>query len=441
MPDIEPGSRGIEMDMTTQMQNDANARRLVSDMVATARAAQTVLAESSHAARRAGLTAAAKHIRENVQALMTANAADLEVARTRNQSAAMIDRLTLNDARIEGMAAGLEAIATLPDPLGATLAEWTRPNGLNISRISTPLGIIGVIYEARPNVTIDAGGLCVISGNAVILRAGSDSQNTSSCLAKLLSDGLEEAGLPAGAVQIVPSTDRAIVGAMLAAAGEIDVIIPRGGKSLVERVQTEARVPVFAHLEGICHVYVSQHADQEKARQIVVNAKMRRTGICGAAETLLIDKNGAEAMLPVLAADLIAAGCQLRGDDMARAIMPDMDVASEDDWRTEYLDSIISVRVVDGLQDAMTHIATYGSHHTDCIVSEDQAEIESFLARVDSAIVMVNASTQFADGGEFGMGAEIGIATGRLHARGPVGAAQLTSFKYIVRGNGQTRPQ
>jgi len=242
-------------------------------------------------------------------------------------------------------------------------------------------------------------------------------------------------------VQIVPSTDRAIVGAMLAAAGEIDVIIPRGGKSLVERVQTEARVPVFAHLEGICHVYVSQHADQEKARQIVVNAKMRRTGICGAAETLLIDKNGAEAMLPVLAADLIAAGCQLRGDDMARAIMPDMDVASEDDWRTEYLDSIISVRVVDGLQDAMTHIATYGSHHTDCIVSEDQAEIESFLARVDSAIVMVNASTQFADGGEFGMGAEIGIATGRLHARGPVGAAQLTSFKYIVRGNGQTRPQ
>ena len=441
MPDIEPGSRGIEMDMTTQMQNDANARRLVSDMVATARAAQTVLAESNHAARCAGLTAAAKHIRENVQALMTANAADLEVARTRNQSAAMIDRLTLNDARIEGMAAGLEAIATLPDPLGATLAEWTRPNGLNISRISTPLGIIGVIYEARPNVTIDAGGLCVISGNAVILRAGSGSQNTSSCLAKLLSDGLEEAGLPAGAVQIVPSTDRAIVGAMLAAAGEIDVIIPRGGKSLVERVQTEARVPVFAHLEGICHVYVSQHADQEKARQIVVNAKMRRTGICGAAETLLIDKNGAEAMLPVLAADLIAAGCQLRGDDMARAIMPDMDVASEDDWRTEYLDSIISVRVVDGLQDAMTHIATYGSHHTDCIVSEDQAEIESFLARVDSAIVMVNASTQFADGGEFGMGAEIGIATGRLHARGPVGAAQLTSFKYIVRGNGQTRPQ
>jgi len=441
MRNIEPRSRGIKMDMTTQMQNDADARQLVSDMVATARAAQTVLAESGHDERRAGLTAAAKHIRNNVQALMTANVADLEVARTRNQSAAMIDRLTLNDARIEGMAAGLEAIAMLPEPLGATLAEWTRPNGLNISRISTPLGIIGVIYEARPNVTIDAGGLCVVSGNAVILRAGSDSQHTSSCLAQLLSNGLEEAGLPAGAVQIVPSTDRAIVGAMLAAAGEIDVIIPRGGKSLVERVQTEARVPVFAHLEGICHVYVSQHADQEKARQIVVNAKMRRTGICGAAETLLIDKNGAEVMLPALAADLIAAGCQLRGDDMARAIVPDMDAASEDDWRTEYLDSIISIRVVDGLQDAINHIATYGSHHTDCIVSENQAEVESFLARVDSAIVMVNASTQFADGGEFGMGAEIGIATGRLHARGPVGAAQLTSFKYIVRGNGQTRPQ
>jgi len=429
------------MDMSTKTEDLGTAATLVSALVRTARNAQRVLAGSSYEMRCAGLNAAAACIRGSVGELMTANSADIDAAREKNTSSAMIDRLTLTEARIEGMAKGLEAIATLPDPLGATLAHWTRPNGLDITRISTPLGVVGVIYEARPNVTVDAGGLCVMSGNAVILRAGSDSMHTSALLAKLLAAGLVDAGLPAGAVQIVPTADREVVGAMLAAAGEIDVIIPRGGKSLVERVQRDARVPVFAHLEGICHLYVAADADPAKARSITVNAKMRRPGICGAAETMLVDQSVAPSMLPDIAAALADAGCTLRGDAAAQAIVPTMEPASEEDWRTEYLDSIISVRIVNGLEAAIAHIDVYGSDHTDCIITENKAEAEAFLARVDSAIVMVNASTQFADGGEFGMGAEIGIATGRMHARGPVGAAQLTSFKYVVRGDGQTRPE
>ena len=413
---------------------------LISSLVQNARAAQTMLATSSHGARCAALRAAASHIRAQADAIIDTNAADVQDAIDRDISAAFIDRLTLNADRVEAMATGLEAIAELPDPLGASLAEWTRPNGLNIQRVSTPLGIIGVIYESRPNVTIDAGGLCLIAGNAAILRGGSDSQRTSSMLAEIMGQGLADAGLPVAAVQMVPTTDRAAVGAMLGAAGEIDVIIPRGGRSLVERVQTEARVPVFAHLEGICHLYVDAKADADKAVAVAVNAKMRRTGICGAAETLLVDQAVADQLLPSIAAALEAAGCALRGDPASMALVPGMTAATEEDWRTEYLDSIMSVRIVDGIDAAIAHIATYGSDHTDCIITEDEAAATRFLNEVDSAIVMVNASTQFADGGEFGMGAEIGIATGRMHARGPVGAAQLTSFKYVVRGNGQIRP-
>jgi glutamate-5-semialdehyde dehydrogenase len=338
------------------------------------------------------------------------------------------------------MATGLEDILALDDPLGRELARWQRPNGLDIARVSTPLGVIGVIYESRPNVTVDAAGLCLVSGNAVILRGGSDSSASSTFLAKLMSDGLEAAGLPGGGVQMVPTTDRAAVGAMLAANGEIDVIIPRGGRSLVERVQTEARVPVFAHLEGICHLFVDAAADRAQAVEIAVNAKMRRTGICGAAETILVDSAVASDMVPAIANALTGAGCAIRGDEQVCDLVDGATAATEADWSTEYLDSIISMKVVDGVTAAISHIAHYSSGHTDCIITEDTATAEAFLARVDSAIVMVNASTQFADGGEFGMGAEIGIATSRMHARGPVGAAQLTSFKYIVRGNGQIRP-
>lgn len=426
--------------MTAEKISSSAGRQLVSEMVERARAAQKELAVSSYETRCNALFAAARLLRAGDADILHANEADILAATEKGTSSAFIDRLTLTEQRIEAMAAGLEAIASLPDPLGATLARWTRPNGLDISRISTPLGVIGVIYESRPNVTVDAGGLCLMSGNAAILRGGSDSHHTSKILAGLLSEGLVSAGLPGGAVQIVPTADRNIVGAMLTASGEIDVIIPRGGKSLVERVQTEARVPVFAHLEGICHVYVSANADLDKACAVVVNAKMRRTGICGAAETLLIDKAVASTMLPEIADQLRRAGCNLRGDEAARSIITDMEVATEEDWRTEYLDSIIAVKIVDGLDAAIAHIDRYGSDHTDCIITEDADDADMFLAQVDSAIVMVNASTQFADGGEFGMGAEIGIATGRMHARGPVGAAQLTSFKYVVRGDGQTRP-
>jgi glutamate-5-semialdehyde dehydrogenase len=426
--------------MTEQTHNFDSPKALVSDMVAAARHAQKILGQSTHDARRSALLKSAELIRANSDTIIATNAKDVQKATENGVSTAFIDRLTLNAERIDAMAAGLEAIASLDDPIGHELARWQQPNGLDIARVATPLGIIGIIYESRPNVTVDAAALCLISGNAAILRGGSDSYFTSSLLASLMVQGLESADLPAANVQMIPSADRALVGAMLAAAGEIDVIIPRGGRSLVERVQSEARVPVFAHLEGICHVYVDADADFDMAKQIIVNAKMRRTGICGAAETLLMHRDVADTMLPAIASALTDAGCALRGDALSCDLVETMTKATEADWRTEYLDSILSVKIVDTVDDAITHIGTYGSGHTESIVTGNADTAEHFLARVDSAIVMVNASTQFADGGEFGMGAEIGIATGRLHARGPVGAAQLTSFKYVVRGHGNTRP-
>ena len=412
---------------------------LVSALVRTAGEAQAALAMSSFDQRKAALHAAAGLIREHEAEILARNEADVARAGANGISPAFIDRLTLTPARIEGMAAGLDQITSLEDPIGRELARWSRPNGLDIARVATPLGVIGVIYESRPNVTVDAGGLCLIAGNAAILRGGSDSRETSGYLAELMGAGLQAAGLPRGGVQMVPTDDRGAVGAMLAASGEIDVIIPRGGRSLVERVQTEARVPVFAHLEGICHLYIDSDADAGKAVELAVNAKMRRTGICGAAETILIDRGVAGAILPAVSAALTEAGCAIRGDSASCELIAGATPADEEDWRTEYLDSIISIRVVDGFDEAAAHISTYGSNHTDCIITENADSAERFLREIDSAIVMVNASTQFADGGEFGMGAEIGIATGRMHARGPVGAAQLTSFKYLVRGNGQVR--
>ena len=413
---------------------------MISALVRDARTAQSALAQSTYDARIAALTHAAALIRGAVDDILARNAVDVARAGENGISAAFIDRLTLTEDRIEAMAAGLEDITGLGDPIGRELARWTRPNGRDIARVATPLGVIGVIYESRPNVTVDAAGLCLIAGNAVILRGGSDSRETSACLARLMADGLAAAGLPPHAVQMVPTDDRGAVGAMLAASGEIDVIIPRGGKSLVERVQTEARVPVFAHLEGICHLFIDAAADPEKAVAIAVNAKMRRTGICGAAETILVDDAVAATLLPGMAAALQEAGCEIRGDAASCDLVAGAVAANEADWSTEYLDSIVSVRIVSGIDAAIDHIATYGSNHTDCIITEDASRAAQFVQQVDSAIVMVNASTQFADGGEFGMGAEIGIATGRMHARGPVGAHQLTSFKYVVRGNGQTRP-
>ena len=425
--------------MTEITAQTETATRLIGRLVTAARDAQMALGTSQFATRQMALREAAQRIRAERSDLLVANKKDLATAVESGLSNAFVDRLTLTKSRIEDMAVGLETIAIQPDPIGAELARWRRPNGLDITRQSTPLGVIGVIYESRPNVTIDAAGLCVLAGNAVILRGGSDSQHSAALLSDIMTRGLEAASLPPAAVQIVPTTDRAAVGAMLGAVGGIDVIIPRGGKSLVERVQREARVQVFAHLEGICHIYIDKDADLDKARTIVVNAKMRRTGICGAAETLLVHQDVAADMLPAITADLQKAGCQLRGDSAAKSLVSDMRLANDDDWRTEYLDAILSVRIVDSIDMAINHIASYGSGHTESIITESDEAGEHFLNRVDSAIVMRNASTQFADGGEFGMGAEIGIATGRLHARGPVGAAQLTSFKYVVRGDGQIR--
>jgi len=405
-----------------------------------AREAARALARAETATKNAALAAAAAAIRARAPAILEANARDLAAARTRGLKGALIDRLELTDARIEAMARGLEDIAALDDPVGAVMAEWTRPNGLVIRRLRTPLGVIGVIYESRPNVTADAGGLCLKAGNAVILRGGSESFQSSTAIAECLSEGLARACLPPGCIQMVPTRDRAAVGAMLRMAGVIDVIVPRGGRGLIERVNAESRVPVFSHLDGNCHTYVHAAADVGMARDIVFNAKMRRTGICGATETLLIDAEVADAMLPAILAPLFEAGCEFRGDARARAVDPRIRPASEEDWATEYLDSILALRVVDGIDDAIAHIERYGSHHTEAIVTADEAAARRFLDRVDSAIVLHNASTQYADGGEFGMGAEIGISTGRLHARGPVGVEQLTSFKYVVRGDGQVRP-
>jgi glutamate-5-semialdehyde dehydrogenase len=406
-----------------------------------ARRASRALALASADSKRTALLAMASTLRAASGEILGENARDVDQAQASNQPATFIDRLRLDEARLEGIAQAVEAIAALADPVGRVLATFERPNGLVIERVATPLGVIGVIFESRPNVTADAGALCVMAGNAAILRAGSDSFCTSSAIARAMASGLRDAGLPEHAIQLVPTRDRAAVGAMLTGLnGCVDVIVPRGGKSLVARVQEEARVPVFAHLEGLCHVFVHGGADLEMALAIVRNAKLRRTGICGAAETLLVDRACAQTHLAPLVSMLIDAGCEVRGDETARAADARVVPATEEDWRTEYLDAIIAARVVDGLDGALAHIAEYSSAHTDAIITADQAAAERFLAEVDSAIVVHNASTQFADGGEFGFGAEIGIATGRMHARGPVGVEQLTSFKYRVRGSGQTRP-
>ncbi|MCH9752931.1 MAG: glutamate-5-semialdehyde dehydrogenase [Alphaproteobacteria bacterium] len=406
-----------------------------------ARTASATLAKAGPDARTRGIRAMADALIAAENDVLAANAEDLAGGKEKGLSAAMMDRLALDGARVAGIAEALRAVAELPDPVGTEIARWTVPSGLDIARVRTPLGVIGIIYEARPNVTADAAALCIRSGNSAILRAGSESLQSAIAIADALRAGLASVGLPADAVQLVQTKDRAAVGHMLTGLnGSVDVIVPRGGKSLVARVQDEARVPVIGHLEGLCHTYVDAAADPQKAIDIVVNAKMRRTGICGATETLLIDQAIATELLPGIAAALTDAGCTLKGDDAAQALAANIQPANEEDWRTEYLDTIISVRVVDGVEGAMAHIETYGTSHTECIITEDQETAERFLAEVDSGIVMHNASTQFADGGQFGMGAEIGIATGRIHARGPVGAEQLTIFKYQVRGTGQTRP-
>lgn len=405
-----------------------------------AKAAARVLSTASTEAKDRALMEMAKAIRLNAPAIKTANDTDMDAGRAKGLAPAMLDRLLLNDDRIEAMARGLEDIAGLDDPVGQVMAAWERPNGLKIERVRVPLGVIGIIYESRPNVTADAGALCLKSGNAAILRGGSESFHSSRAILDCLHTGLDLAGLPSDCIQMVPTTDRAAVGILLRMEDTVDVIVPRGGKGLIERISAESRIPMFKHLEGICHTYVHENADAETARKVVVNAKMRRTGICGATETLLIDRAIAGTLLPRIAQDLIDAGCALRGDAEARAIDDRITPASEEDWDTEYLDAILSIRVVSGLDEAIAHVQKHSSQHTDGIITENAAAAERFMNEVDSAILMWNASTQFADGGEFGMGAEIGISTGKMHARGPVGVEQLTTFKYKVRGTGQCRP-
>ena len=409
----------------------------IAHMAAEARAAQRLVAAMDDAAKAAALNKAAAALREDAAQILEANADDLAAARAAGLSPALCDRLLLDEARLEGVAAAVEQVARLPDPVGQVIDRSERPNGLALSRVRVPVGVIGIIFESRPNVTVDAAALAFRAGNAAILRGGSEAAGSNRALHAAFTRGLAEAGAPAGAVQLVPDQDRALVGAMLAAAGAIDMIIPRGGKNLVARVQADARVPVLAHLDGICHTYVHAAADPDMARAIALNAKLRRTGICGAMETLLIDAGFADGA--GLVGALINAGCELRGDGRAQALDPRIIPASAEDWGTEYLDAVLSVAVVDGVEAAMAHIAAHGSQHTDAIVTADAAVAERFLAEVDSAIVMVNASSQFADGGEFGLGAEIGIATGRLHARGPVALEGLTTYKWQVRGCGQIR--
>ena len=404
-----------------------------------ARAAAAQLALASAEAKVTALQVAAAAVRSRQNEILAANAEDVAAAKAAGTGAALLDRLALDPKRVEGIAKGLEDIAALPDPIGRVLDERVRPNGLRISRVAVPLGVVGIIYESRPNVTADAGGIALKSGNVAILRGGSDSFHSSRALVAALQDGLREARLPEAAIQLVPTRDRDAVGYMLGMSGVIDIIVPRGGASLIERVQRESRIPVIAHLEGLCHTYIDGAADPEKARAIVLNAKMRRVSVCGATETLLVDRK-AISLLPAILADLKKAGCEIRGDAEVRAMNEAVVPATDEDWRTEYLDAILAVRLVDGVAGAIDHIERYGSHHTDAIVTEDTAVAERFLREVDSAIVLVNASTQFADGGEFGMGAEIGISTQRLPPRGPVGAAELTTYKYLVRGDGQIRP-
>jgi len=427
--------------LQTRNKPAADVTALMAEIGRKARSAARPLALASAEARSAALKAMAQAVRRNAGVIIEANAIDLANGSEAGLSAALMDRLKLDDKRIAAIAEGIETIADLPDPLGAVIAAWDLPNGLHIERVLTPLVVIAVIYESRPNVTADAGALCLKAGNPVILRGGSDSLNSSLAIHACLVEGLLSAGLPADAIQLVPVPDRAAVGEMLKGlSGNLDVIVPRGGRSLVERVQTEARVPVFAHLEGLCHVYVDRSAKLDMAVEITLNAKMRRTGVCGSAETLLIDRAvAATHLVPILDA-LASAGCQIRATEEVRRLFPAAVPASDADWRTEYLDAIISVKLVDGIDEAIEHIETHSSHHTEAIIAEDAAAVARFFAEIDSAILLHNASTQFADGGEFGMGAEIGIATGRMHARGPVGVEQLTSFKYRVHGTGQVRP-
>jgi glutamate-5-semialdehyde dehydrogenase len=415
---------------------------LMSALGRAARSAASAVATAGPDVKNRALHAAARALRRRREEIIAANQRDLGAARDAGRSAAFLDRLALDGSRVEAIAASLEKIAALADPVGRVLASWVRPNGLRIERMAVPLGVIGVIYESRPNVTADAGALCLKAGNVAILRAGSESVHSSAAIHRCLVDGLEAAGLPAAAIQLVGTTDREAVGAMLAGlGGTIDVIVPRGGKDLVARVQQEARVPVFAHLEGLCHTFVDRDADLAMAIEVVLNAKLRRPGVCGATETLLVDRQAPAHYLPRIVAALADAGCEVRGDEIAQQADSRVRPASQADWSTEYLDAIISVRVVDGVDGAMAHIARYGSQHTDAIITGNPETAERFLRHVDSAIVLHNASTQFADGEEFGFGAEIGIATGRLHARGPIGVEQLTGFKYVVHGNGQVRPK
>ncbi len=427
--------------MTTTSQ-ETSVAEVMADVGTRARAAARQIANASTEQKQDALRASAKQLDSNRAAILAANAKDMEAGKSSGLSKAMLDRLKLDDKRIDGIRDSLLAIAQLADPVGKIISEWDRPNGLKIERVRCPLGVIGVIFESRPNVTADAGALCLMAGNAVILRGGSDSFHSSGAIHGCMVDGLKDAGLSADIVQLVPTTDRAAVGELLAGlGGNVDVIVPRGGKGLVGRVQNEARVPVFAHLEGICHVYVDGAAELEMATEIVLNAKMRRTGICGAAETLLIDRAVVDSHLKPIADALTAEGCELRGDEQVCKVVGEAKHATEEDWSAEYLDSILSVKIVDGVDEAIAHVQKYSSSHTEAIVTNDAEVAERFLNEIDSAILLHNASTQFADGGEFGMGAEIGIATGKMHARGPIGVEQLTSFKYRVRGSGQTRPK
>ena len=419
--------------------SDNNIFEYIKNINKKSKEAFNVISRSSSKDRNLAILNTSKIIKQEQEEILKANKIDIENAKRKQLNNAFVDRLLLDDKRIDNIVEGLKQISEMSDPIGVELSKWTQPNGLNISRISVPLGIIGIIYESRPNVTIDAGSLCIKSGNTAILRGGSDSINSSKILAKCMQKGLESANLPSNTVQLVENTDREAVSAMLTSTGEIDIIIPRGGKSLVKKIQDEARVPVFAHLEGICHVYVDKDADINKAVKLIVNSKMRRTGICGALETLLVDRHISEKAVPIIVKNLIESGCHIKGDIETKKIVDEIELASEKDWHTEYLDAILSIKLVDGVSGALDHISKYSSNHTESIITENTRVAETFLTNVDSAIVMHNTSTQFADGGEFGMGAEIGISTGRIHARGPVGAAQLTSFKYIVRGYDQIR--
>ncbi len=422
------------------MNNENEIKILMQDIGHKAKAAAGQLALASTQQKDEALVFAANAIRANKAEIIAANNKDMDIAKGRGLKGAMIDRLMLDNERVEAIASSIEDIAKLKDPIGDVLETTERPNGLEISKVRVPLGVIGVIFESRPNVTADAGLLCLKSGNASILRCGSESAHSSRAIHRCLVSGLKEAGLSENAIQLIPTQDRSAVGELLGLSEFVDIIVPRGGKSLIERVQNDSRVPVMAHLDGICHVYVDKDADPEKAVNIVVNAKMRRTGICGAAETLLIDQNVIETLGPDIFKALSDKECEIRGDKSVRDIVPNVVEATEEDWQTEYLDAIISVKTVDGVEGAVEHIERYGSHHTESIITENQTAAEKFLREIDSAIVLHNASTQYADGGEFGMGAEIGISTGKMHARGPVGLEQLTSYKYQVRGNGQTRP-